>query len=618
VRRHRLGALLARGVGKPALWDALATGGLALFVWEALRAAHHQRPVFDEGVYLLKGLLFARHIYTPFQPNGPWTNHMPLSFLIPGYLQKWLGPGLTTGRYTTIVMAVLVLTGMWWLVRQIAGRQWAAAAVWAVVVMPAAARVYSMAVSEALAAMFFIWAVALLATPQPSRWRLLISGLLAGILTMTRVNMAAAWLVLGLFAIWQWRRRSLWFWIPSLVVVLGLHALYWPRIMWLWARWLPDFVPVPAAFSPPLHDTAATYRVSPAIWARVRALWQAVQAFPLAWAGLWVGTTAVFVAQKRNNFHYRFLMMGTFLAWLLVLLHGWASIGGSYCVNCLTFYTGFYMPVLVALICIGLWTPWSPERTKEAGLFWLVGLIFFVSAALVNISIFITTVSRAFASHHWLSARLLALLYWPQIHFFPDLPPMDAGRVFWGLVLLIASLIVVSVMWFLRRPRRLFAPGQKTVWLASLVILALLSPLTLFSGSWTPYDCSQDVLAVHEDTAVALAQLLPPGTQVYWASYFGTLLLRTEDIILMPQQLNDDYNRRQGGDADALASWGYWNQALAEQWMRSADVIVTDAMRLERLPLDYRALGFEPVQTFSFLASCAGDQGKLIILKRVP
>ena len=73
--------------------------GLVYFLYRALAFAESLPTiVWDESMYLYKGYLFATGRYQPFEDFGPWTNQLPVSFLIPGYIQKWFGPGMRTGR----------------------------------------------------------------------------------------------------------------------------------------------------------------------------------------------------------------------------------------------------------------------------------------------------------------------------------------------------------------------------------------------------------------------------------------------------------------------------------------------------------------------------------------
>ena len=92
-------------------WTAEAIAVLAGFAYlvQAVIYAHSQESILDEGAYLYKGYLFATGRYTPYQDYGPWSNHMPLSFLIPGAVQVLIEPGLRTARYFAIFLGLLML-----------------------------------------------------------------------------------------------------------------------------------------------------------------------------------------------------------------------------------------------------------------------------------------------------------------------------------------------------------------------------------------------------------------------------------------------------------------------------------------------------------------------------
>lgn len=108
----------------------LALGGAIVYFLQSLRYAFTLLSVEDEGGYLLKGYWYVTGQYIPFQDYGPFTNHMPLAFLIPGYIQQWFGTGLRSGRFFAVFLGLLFLVGLWLLVRRLAGHWWAAAAVW--------------------------------------------------------------------------------------------------------------------------------------------------------------------------------------------------------------------------------------------------------------------------------------------------------------------------------------------------------------------------------------------------------------------------------------------------------------------------------------------------------
>ena len=586
-------------------------GGMVVFGAAAFHFAHHQQPVLDEGTYLYKGLLFARGVYRPFQSNGPWTNHMPLSFLVPGYVQKWFGPGLDVGRYFSIVAAVVMLLGVWLLVRRLSDRRWAAVAVWAFVAMPAAAKIYSLAVSQALVAAMFVWALALVADERPAPRQLALGGALAGLMVMTRLNMVVAWALIGLFLTWAWPRRSVWFWGSSLAVILSLHALYWPRIVWLWARWLPAGVHLPPQFGVDLSQAPRVAVPSVNVWQRLAALTNAILAWPLAWAGLFAGMAAWTATRPSPRaFPRRALGAGIVLAWALALLHAWASAGKSYCVDCFTPYSGFYAPLMVAVGAVGLSQAW--EDVPRQRIPQILAALLFALLAASNFPVLLSSLVHVLQHVGFRTGETLLrrVITWPHFHVFPRMPVTEAGKVFWVLVLLVSFPGVAWLGW-----RQHLA--TRRAWLLGVAVLALVSPLPWLSGAWRPYDCAPDVLAVHRQAAEALARAIPPGATVYWDAYPPTVLLRTREIKVFPQQLNDHYNFRNGGDPQALASWGYWNSALAQQWLAQADVVITDEhVLLDGPPPPFENAGFEIRQEISLVPECLGRKGKLEIMLR--
>jgi hypothetical protein len=103
----------------PALLAAL---GALLYFLQLIHFSQTQESVLDEGAYLYKGLLFVSGQYSLYQPYGPWSNHMPLAFLIPGVVQVLFGPGILAGRAFAILLAMFTLLGIWILARRFGGR----------------------------------------------------------------------------------------------------------------------------------------------------------------------------------------------------------------------------------------------------------------------------------------------------------------------------------------------------------------------------------------------------------------------------------------------------------------------------------------------------------------
>ncbi|HNB53923.1 MAG TPA: glycosyltransferase family 39 protein, partial [Anaerolineales bacterium] len=218
-----------------------ALAGVIVYTLQSWYYIHHLDSVLDEGAYLTKGLLFVRGVYTPFQDYGPLTNHTPLGFLIPGVIQVLFGPGLRPARYFALFVGLLILLGLWVLVRRLRGEGWAAFAVWALALNVAVIKMYSVATSQVLIACMLVWMLVCILGDDRKPWQLAVGGALAGIAMMTRINLAAVLPIIVLYIWWQYNFRAalLAAGTGGVVVLIG-HLAYWPDILKLWTYWLPD------------------------------------------------------------------------------------------------------------------------------------------------------------------------------------------------------------------------------------------------------------------------------------------------------------------------------------------------------------------------------------------
>ena len=145
---QRVLAFVRKIISIPWLPSFLTTAGLIAFIVQAFDIARTKTSFLDEGLYVYKGWLFATGKYVPFEEYGLWTNHAILSFLIPGYIQKWFGPGLDVARYFMIFLSILTLLGLWIFAKRWGGKWWAAGAFWVMALNPAEIKVYTLALSE--------------------------------------------------------------------------------------------------------------------------------------------------------------------------------------------------------------------------------------------------------------------------------------------------------------------------------------------------------------------------------------------------------------------------------------------------------------------------------------
>jgi hypothetical protein len=118
------------------------------------------------------------------------------------------------------------------------------------------------------------------------------------------------------------------------------------------------------------------------------------------------------------------------------------------------------------------------------------------------------------------------------------------------------------------------------IYLAFLVTLAaglILSPSTLLGGGKSAYDCAGNTIKSYRETGQYLAELIPPGSTVYWHGGLSPVtLLYIPDIDIYPAQLNDGYSFKLEGDSELLLRKGLWNKELALQWIDEADYVLIE------------------------------------------
>jgi hypothetical protein len=578
-------------VSRSWLAEILSFLGASVYFYQLCYYADYQYSVLDEGLYLYKGLLFASGKYAPFQEYGPWTNQMPLSFLIPGWVQVIFGPGLQTGRYFAIALAVLMLVALWLTSRRLGGSWLAALSVWVFALNPATSKLFSMFISQGMVACLLMWIMWLVLGAERRRWQIVLGGLVAGILVMARINMIPLLFLLVLYIWWErgWK-DALWILLAEAVVVIATHAAYWPGILQIWAKWLPDAItPFLAPWRPPL-DSTPTWNPDNPFGYRIASFFLAFRYHFVAMIG---PVAACLLWPKRENWknnHYRISVFLLVLFFTLFAVHAWASLANDYCVFCFPTYSAFYSGIgLLLLAATAKSWRWDAGRLRwiiiigvMAGLLGgmaysaerlvddLLGPAFFRRLLEIPLPRIRNGQLLAGQAQLWqVIANRLGIGYETIKEWTLATTPLILGG---GLGILIA--IVSSVVSTQVRKRQ----GIQTRAILALCILLGLGfiflPTSFLGNSYTDYDCHPGELNAYATAGTHLAGSIPPGSTVYWAGYSPTLLLYLKDINIYPAQLNMAYSYRKGHDSDALQRYGWWNSTLAQQWAREADFIL--------------------------------------------
>lgn len=574
-------------------------GGI-LFLAQSWIYAHQQASVLDEGLYLYKGFLFASGQYRPFQDYGPWTNHMPLSFLIPGFVQVIFGPGLRTGRSFAVALGVMTMLGLWIITRRLGGSWWGAAAVWSLALNPALIKIFSVMASQGLVACMVVWVLVFVVGKNRPRWQIIIGTFLTGLIPLTRINMTPVLPFILFYVFWEHGRRAGLLAIGiSLLTFFGIHAIFWPGILRMWAPWFPK------SLTPFLNP----WRRPPAVadaWnpnmnfsSRLLSFWQGVRFHFVPLLGA-LGIILVWSPREalRKIAQFRVTVFGYVLFAVLFGFHAWAALGKDYCVFCFPVYLSFFSLLGTVLIVVSFnsrYTKYSKPRYRLLSL--LILLLFtgvgyssfndvgatFITQPTVR-QILLTEVPRVSG----LSFAEGRIELWGLIgnKFGIGYEKVIQESQYWARVFFstLLGFVVGLVVLFLGRQGINFqgsklAPSPVSrLFVIALIAGMVLSPTLVLGGGYRNYDCGGDVIKAYEEAGSHLQALISNGSHVYWGTGGSPVpLLYLMDIEIYPPQLNGIYSFKYGGSPDGLLKFGIWNQSLAEKWSVEADVILVNS-----------------------------------------
>ncbi|UCH60924.1 MAG: glycosyltransferase family 39 protein, partial [Anaerolineales bacterium] len=525
--------------------------GLAgiIYLIQAIIYAHTSGSNLDEGAYLYKGLLFASGRYWPYQDYGPWTNHMPLSFLIPGATQVVFPPGLRSGRYFAIFLGLLLLLGLWIVVRRFGGNWWAAAAVAAIALNPNVVLVYSIAVSQIITACMLIWTLVFTLGHERPTWQIITGAVLAGLTITTRENILPLLPLLLIYVFWQHGFRAGVRATTAGIITTGIiHAIFWPGILSVWAGWLPlNFL------SPYGIQGGGTE-----IWASNLSLDSRVYSFAQGLRSNFVPLVGMFCFSPlllfkrvwKSNSNWKATIFLSTLFWVLFIAHGWASLWKSYCIFCFSGYLMFFSVIGILSIFIINQSIHLEKSRLYTG---------FSVVMVILVSTFV-----GYGSYQQIGPRLLELPLprlsggqiksgsaplWSYLENLLHIEYKDAKLLLPTLAgFLIATILVLVVLLVTQRFKVRQGSMQNFGLLTINIILfigLILSPTPVLIIESEIERCGGDVISTYEQVGEYLNQVIPPNSTIYWEAGLSVIpMLYLPGVNFYVPQINDGYSYR--------------------------------------------------------------------------
>ncbi|HEY3476003.1 MAG TPA: glycosyltransferase family 39 protein, partial [Anaerolineales bacterium] len=533
---------------------------------------------------LYKGYMFARGDYYPFQDYTFWANKSPLSFLIPGYVQLWFGPGLREARYFSIFLGLLMMIAIWITARRLGGRLWAVLAVWVFALGFPQISVYSEAVSQVLVACMLAWMFVFTLGENRPLWQLVLGSALAVLIVMTRQNMAVVPALLVLYIFWQYGARAGWWsFATSALLFIAFHLFYWPGILQIWVPWLPP------ALTPFLDHFRVTAQLTQSDFVFDASELSRFQSFATGlhdhFFVLLGSISALILWPRRESWKSRAqVRMAVFLGvtfFLLFLMHTWASLPTDYCVHCFSGYHSFYSVAglffIIVVFSNGLnVSGWRVPVLLATLLFFAanMGLYYYQrSGDWLLDKVQVPRVNRIIRQGEFSTVSLRDTL----THTFNLATELQkrVAAVGGGLFL---GLLLTGLTWVLHH----FLIQKKWAGVYSFANVAL--ALALLIGALFPValnerpgevGCSGQFLTYYEEAAHLLDDRIPPGSVVYWRGSGRHLafMLYLDDVKLFLPQIHAG-GGYMAGETERLLRLGLYNEELDQEWRQSADVLI--------------------------------------------
>lgn len=562
------------------------------YTFQAWNYSRLQRSLLDEGNYLLKGYLFVTGRLIPYQDYGTWTNKMPISFLVPGYVQQVFGPGLETGRNYAFALSILILVASIMLAYRLGGRWGAALTAVVMASNPALLKIYTRVLTEGLTSLLLLVTLLLILGKDRSNWQLILGSFVAGLIPVTRVNLTPILILVILYLFWKHgANKGIGFLLVSLIPFVGFHILYWPGIMQLWIKWIPKglFESVDL-WKTRFGDAVGLYDPDVGISNRLLAFSQGIRFHFAPVLGVFMSITLWPKTWKDQSKKHTAIFLLTLYGFLFVI-HLGAAIFMDFNIHAFGRYLSPFSVLGIFLILIS-WESWNFNIPKWRQIVIGLGIIVFTLIIGYSISeqssIIGIWFKRLFEIQNQNNGEGQFFVtiwdWWVNVQTRLGWDYAVSLRVAILGISFIVVLVILLGFWFgykrLLQAGRLRLPDVhfSYVLISFFVISVLLSPTKLLGGGFVYYDCKPGAIGHYEGAVLAASPYVNQGDQVFYvgkdtqAVLLG--LIEKKAIQIYPQQLNAIHSFRIGGDTDQLTKSGFWNDSVAQEWVDKSDVLL--------------------------------------------
>ncbi|MGD8458424.1 MAG: hypothetical protein PVF83_18775 [Anaerolineales bacterium] len=617
--------------------------GLIVYAQQSWALIHTQASiVFDESAYIVRGFLLASGDYWPYADYGLPMGHMPLSFLIPGYIQELFDPGIRTARYFTFGLGILSLIGMWIAARKLGGKWWAAVAVWAFALNPGWIESYSLGYSQVIILFFTTWSFVFLLGEEKKDWEIILASFLIGLAGMTRLNVLILLFLLIIYIFWQHGRKAGFIaMISGLTPIIILHALYWPGILKLWAYYVPDGISpyldtyrFPLSFSYLPEDFTLTGWLSNpnhVLWDIVRAFWKGILKNIFAVFGV----LSTFLFWPKNNtwksdYHRRLIYFLLTIYLILFLMHAWAALTGVSCnFTCFKGYLMFFtnIGIFITILSFPFW-----EKSLPVWRNILIGL--FITYILIELAHW----NQGWKSDLQEGIKWILNLKIPRLNHsgLIQIKRLFEGKfgisqkslsqslytfAYWGIPLSFVWIFIPALVLGLRKYKVLISQFAYILCTSLLILFLFLSPLKSIGGELNTLSCDSNVIDSHEAVGEYLNSIIPEDAKVYWAIKSWMLFLYIQNVEIFPPQTNN-YSfflpSTTGLENDFILRFGYWNFDIMEQFLNEADFLLVEG---RGAIIDFWEKAdrndFEIIAVTDPFEACRGDDAIITVYKRI-